>query len=439
MHTITHDRNALADLSVDLALERDERHRRLNDRWEILEKQHQLATIISFALVNSRYYREIASEKGLSHLHGLAAFRELPFLSRPSYVANLEAIRVPARYLCFQDRTSGTSGSPVDVFRDSQSVLFESRRFDDIVKYYLGDVGKIGSRGVIVIYVSHYSTASEHIYHDPVLGAKVVKLCCDMGNIQDRVSSMGFKLEARSYVLSGTVSSQLHLATSEKANSGLPAPAIVLPSGEQLHSSARRLLEEQFRSPVYELCTFRECGTVAFQCRRGLGLHIQADWFVVEVLNDDGNPVPDGDTGELVVTDLTNYHLPLLRYTTGDFASIHWTKCGCGLFLPLLAGLLGRMPVYFTAANGRLVDTAEFAKRLERLPILWYRVTQHEDRGIEIEYCVLPQGISCDLGEFCKTLEDALELDRSPTSNLIALEKATQQGKTGGFISKIHS
>jgi hypothetical protein len=70
------------------------------------------------------------------------------------------------------------------------------------------------------------------------------------------------------------------------------------------------------------------------------------------------------------------------------------------------------MPVHFTATSERLVDTAVSAKRLERLPILWYRVTQHKDRRIEMEYCVLPEGISNDLGEFCKTLEDALELDR---------------------------
>ncbi|MGA3093651.1 MAG: hypothetical protein ABSD75_34140 [Terriglobales bacterium] len=438
MYIITHDRNALADLSVELASEHDTRYRRLNDRWEVLEKQHQeLERILSVALVSSPYYRRVAAQKDLSPRHGLAAFQGLPLLRRSLYSANLEEIRVAARHLCYRDLTSGTSGSPIEVFRDSRSLFLESRRFADILKYYLGDIAGRGSGRLTVLYVSHYLTSSEHVYQDPVLGACILKLRCDRTNVCDRAKSLGFKLQPGSYVLTGTVSSLLHLATCETARLGLPLPAAVLPSGEDFHSSARRILEETFRAPIFELYTLRECGTIAFQCRRGKGLHIQADWFLVEVLDCQERSVPDGGTGELVVTDLTNYHVPLLRYTTGDFGAVQWARCVCGLSLPVLSGLSGRTPVHFVAAEGRLVDTAVFAKRLERLPILWYRVTQDPNGDVIMEYCAPVEDLSDGFGDICQSLKDTLELARPVTVKSVTLEEAVQRGKTGGFISRL--
>lgn len=136
---------------------------------------------------------------------------------------------------------------------------------------------------------------------------------------------------------------------------------------------------------------------------------------MVEVLNRNGRSVPDGESGELVVTDLNNYHVPLLRYTTGDFGSIGWTQCICGLSLPVLNGLSGRTPVHFVTADGMFVDTAVFAKSLERLPIFWYRLTQSSDENTGMEYCSQIKGLTLGLLEFCQDPENILKLTRPVT------------------------
>ncbi|HWC44701.1 MAG TPA: AMP-binding protein, partial [Casimicrobiaceae bacterium] len=73
------------------------------------------------------------------------------------------------------------------------------------------------------------------------------------------------------------------------------------------------------------------------------GLHVNEDHFLVEAVDPaDGRPVEDGTPGELVFTTPTKEALPLLRYRTGDIASLHRERCACGRTLVRMSKVLGR-------------------------------------------------------------------------------------------------
>jgi len=87
------------------------------------------------------------------------------------------------------------------------------------------------------------------------------------------------------------------------------------------------------------------CGPgVATECLvRREGLHVQEDHFLVEVVDPlDGQPVEDGEEGELVFTSLTKEALPLIRYRTGDLGGLVADPCECGRTMVRLTGLRGR-------------------------------------------------------------------------------------------------
>jgi phenylacetate-CoA ligase len=70
---------------------------------------------------------------------------------------------------------------------------------------------------------------------------------------------------------------------------------------------------------------------VSYECWNKDGLHISEDHFLVEVVDPQtGEPVPDGGEGELVFTSLTKEALPVIRYRTGDVASLSDRQCACG-------------------------------------------------------------------------------------------------------------
>src|SRR5204863_148044 len=75
----------------------------------------------------------------------------------------------------------------------------------------------------------------------------------------------------------------------------------------------------------------------------GEGLHVNEEHFLVEVVDpSSGEPVPDGETGELVFTPVTKEALPFLRYRTGDLASLTREPCPCGRTLARMSRVLGR-------------------------------------------------------------------------------------------------
>src|SRR5690606_36994726 len=71
-------------------------------------------------------------------------------------------------------------------------------------------------------------------------------------------------------------------------------------------------------------------------------LHINTENIIVEIVDDKGMVLPNGQTGEIVVTDLTNYYMPLIRYRLNDYGAISNEICGCGRRLPILTHLHGR-------------------------------------------------------------------------------------------------
>ena len=98
--------------------------------------------------------------------------------------------------------------------------------------------------------------------------------------------------------------------------------------GEPLSPRFKRLAGE-WGLEIFEYSTFGDvCG--AMECRMHDGLHGWEDIGLVENLDDDGNPVPDGEVGEMVVTALEDPIAPLIRYRTEDLIRLDRSTCGCG-------------------------------------------------------------------------------------------------------------
>ncbi|MBN2111163.1 MAG: phenylacetate--CoA ligase [Methanosarcinaceae archaeon] len=81
---------------------------------------------------------------------------------------------------------------------------------------------------------------------------------------------------------------------------------------------------------------------VAFECEHQDGLHLWSDHFLVEVLDEEGEQIAEGEKGELVLTSLTKEALPIIRYRTGDVTRLLESECSCGRTTTRISRLLGR-------------------------------------------------------------------------------------------------
>lgn len=93
---------------------------------------------------------------------------------------------------------------------------------------------------------------------------------------------------------------------------------------------------------LYATYSSTEMGATFSECSYGLGGHVHPELIIVEIIGEDGLPVPDGEPGEIVVTTLGVEAMPLLRFKTGDVAAKRVEQCKCGRWSYRLTPLVGR-------------------------------------------------------------------------------------------------
>ncbi|WP_447979723.1 phenylacetate--CoA ligase family protein [Candidatus Nitrospira bockiana] len=134
------------------------------------------------------------------------------------------------------------------------------------------------------------------------------------------------------------------LAEHVQRHGGLSAPLfrVAEVTGETLFEWQRTSIEKELGCKVFNRYGLAEFGIIAHECEAHSGLHVNADTVILECL--DGNrPVKPGEIGELVITGLTNYAMPLIRYRTGDCARVLDKSCVCGRGFPLVSDIQGRV------------------------------------------------------------------------------------------------
>jgi phenylacetate-CoA ligase len=132
-------------------------------------------------------------------------------------------------------------------------------------------------------------------------------------------------------------------------------PEGIICSAEVLTEENRRLIEETFSCPVFNRYGSREFAVIASECGgSGPGMHINAENLLVEVVDNEGPCV--GRDGEVVITDLKNRAMPLIRYRTMDVGRLVQGPCDCGRGLPLMELGGGRVTDFLVAAQGHRVS-----------------------------------------------------------------------------------
>lgn len=140
-----------------------------------------------------------------------------------------------------------------------------------------------------------------------------------------------------------------------KENIKIWKPNGIIASSETLFPYQREIIEEVFQVKIFNRYGSREFGHIAAECSKHNGLHYNSDRFILEVVNSNGEMCQPGELGEIVITDLDNYVFPLIRYKIGDLGIRSDRICSCGINLPLLEKVEGRIFDLIVGINGNTV------------------------------------------------------------------------------------
>ena len=149
-----------------------------------------------------------------------------------------------------------------------------------------------------------------------------------------------------------------------------PRPRGIISTAMILHSHERKTIEEVFGIKVTNRYGCEEVSLIACECEKHQGLHTNLDTLVVETIRDGKQTLP-GEPGSIVVTDLTNYGMPFIRYKVGDVGILSGENCSCGRSFPMFQSVEGRTADYIVTPEGKYISgislTENFAMLLPEI------------------------------------------------------------------------
>ncbi|MCL2493156.1 MAG: phenylacetate--CoA ligase [Clostridiales bacterium] len=312
------------------------------EQMRILQDE-RLAAQVWHAYDHVAPYRKKMQEKGVEpgDIRGIDDLHKLPFISkddlREEYPAGFLA--VPQSDAVRIQSTSGTTGRRVVAFYTQHDIdIWENGCARAIV-------AAGGSKDDVV----HVSYGYGLFTGGPGLNGgshKVGSLTLPMssGNTERQIQ---FMTDLGATILCCTPSYAAFLA--EAIHEAGIEEKIKLKAGifgaEAWSEEMRREIEKSLHIKAYDIYGLTEISGpgVSFECERQDGMHVNEDEFYPEIVDPDtGEPLPDGEKGELVFTCLTKQAFPLLRYRTRDISMLMRGECACGRTLVRMARPMGR-------------------------------------------------------------------------------------------------
>jgi phenylacetate-CoA ligase len=146
-------------------------------------------------------------------------------------------------------------------------------------------------------------------------------------------------------------------------------PRVVYTSAMGLSDRCRELCRAAFGVRPLDVYATVELGPVAWECPQNPGvLHLNDDVQIVEIVDSQGEPVAEGDLGEIVITQLTGFAQPLIRYRIGDLGRRLPGPCPCGRGLGLMGPVAGRTKHTIRTGDGRVLNSAVVGSCISPFP-----------------------------------------------------------------------
>lgn len=303
------------------------------------------------------YYRERWRRAGLAgaeDIRGPDDYARLPVLTKQDVRDNFEQLIAPSfRGELLYKTTGGSTGEPLRFGYTRESY---ERRIAGMHRGYGWTGARLGQRTLYLWGESLSATGLPKLKDDLYHAAFNRKVLNAFLLTDARMASYADAMAAyRPEVVVSYVAPLVNLTKWLIANKRvIEPPQRILTAAEALHAPDRQLIEQAFNCPVYNTYGCREVMLVAAECGHRDGLHLNADHLKVE-FGAPLDPTVGSGPAELLITDLHNYGMPLLRYANGDLGSPLDGACGCGRGLPRLASVDGRKLDALRTPDGRFV------------------------------------------------------------------------------------
>jgi len=329
-----------------------------DQKRQLLQKE-RLEKLVSHALNNSRFFANlykdlpenfkiddlpITSKKQLMpNFEDWVTDQNITIKSLKNYFSDMENIGNPFLEKYTVLTTSGTTGEPLWMLRDKfhsdvHGSLMAERLFKRFGIADFLDISKNRCASVLGTGGFHSAVCSFERMKKSSNRPDNLLLCSILEPIPEIVQKLN---KFKPVILTG-YPSVLAVLAKEKIEGRLEiSPKAIACSAEQLTDYAFDILKKAFDAEITNSFCSTEGGEIAFNCKKG-NMHLNDDWIIVEPVDENNNLVKDGKmSSAFLVTNLSSYLQPIIRYKIEDSIIIENEKCSCKSMLPVIK-IMGR-------------------------------------------------------------------------------------------------
>lgn len=334
------------------------------DRWpaerHAAYQRERLRHVVEHAWANVPFWRRTMEARGLrpADIATIDGLRKLPVLRREEVHRHFEEMRSRAarRRDLVLGHTSGTTGSPLEFWWDHRVCVWNNAleyhyrswagaRFGDLTATLLGNV----------IVPLRQRRPPFWRFCEPWKRVFFSSFHLEPGHLPSYVAELRAlgRVWLEAYPSTAYVLAQFLEETDDELEL-----AGVLLSSETLTPAVREVIERRFRARAWDSYSMSERVIFAGECELHSGQHLFPAFGIVEVLDENDEPVPPGRVGRLVATGLQNLAMPLLRYDTGDVGGFDIEPCACGRTYPKLLPIMTKAEDIVVTPEGRYVSSS---------------------------------------------------------------------------------
>lgn len=318
-----------------------------------------LCRIVRHAYETCPFYKSLYDQTGFSpeHLLTRADIRKIPTISKQQIQENRDHM-ISAKYdksTLLKDMTGGSTGSPMQFYYDEDRL---DSRVAATIRHNRWAEWDIGDRVAVLWGAPRDTQLSGHLkdrIRDWVIDRRLI---LDASSLDDAAmqdfSEALLRYNPRILLAYANTLGLFARYVQDNNIQGIRPQGIVC-SAEVLTNDNRALIEKTFGCKIYNRYGSREFAVIASECDQHVGMHVNAENLYVETLPNI-NPDAENTDGEILITDLKNYAMPMIRYQTKDVGRLLDEPCRCGRALPLLELTGGRVTDFLTSTNGKKVS-----------------------------------------------------------------------------------
>ena len=325
---------------------------------QLEDKQWQaLENLITHAFEHTSFYPKHWAKSGINSkddIKCMADFAKLPVVTKDDISAHYNDLLASNYSNNIKKSTGGSTGQP---FSFELNIDSNTRREAIMWRGYGWLGAGLGQKtlylwGADVGESTLFKTIKTNLYHKFYNRKMLNSFAMNKDNMIDYVKEINaYKPKALVSYVNPLYELSCYINNN---NIAVFSPKTMLTGAEPLHDFQRTEIEKAFNCNVYDTFGCREFMLMSAECTEYKNLHINSDHLVVETLSEQGKPVSE-QSGDLVITDLYNFGMPLIRYVNGDRATLINEACSCGNPLPLMSSVDGRKLDIIKTPSGKTI------------------------------------------------------------------------------------